>query len=175
MTVINEDGVCARAGESQPMALPLLKSLLLAGLLLFPNLEGLPVGFLIWEAIPFLCGMYALSYPVPGTDERRVGSLCSQEPHFLCFHFSLQKCQPNQLFLFLDLGCGRPHSRNFQQTDTQGLRGLALGWPVLGGGLFEWIQTQEKTSVIRNRAQVVARVKSASDTSLPCFSTADQA
>lgn len=57
----------------------------------------------------------------------------------------------------------------------QGLSKLALGCPALGGGgLFEWLQTHEKTRMMRNSIQVVARVRSASDTSLPCFSTADQ-
>lgn len=104
----------------------------------------------------------------------------------------LEACVPRNpasyVFIFLFKNANQINSSCFWVWDVEGhtagtsskqfrqeLRKLALGCPALGGGgLFEWLQTHEKTWMMRNSIQVVARVKPASDTGLPCFSTADQ-
>lgn len=63
------------------------------------------------EAVPFSCGMYSLKYPVPGAHGHRVGSSCSQEPHFLCFHFSSQIVNQTSSSCFWVWDVGRSHSR----------------------------------------------------------------
>lgn len=97
----------------------------------------------------------------------------------------LEACVPRNptsyVFIFLCKNANQTNSSCFWVWDVEGhtagtsskqfrkgLGKLAQGCPALGGGLFEWFQTHP------NSIQVVARVKSASDTSLPCSSTEDQ-
>lgn len=171
MTVASEDRVWERAGESQPTALCLLKSLPLT-FFSFQTLKGSLFCFSYGKLFPSSVECMPSTILFQGQMGCRIRSLSSQEPHFLCFHFSSQKCKPHQVFLFLDLRCGRSHSRNLQPTvqkRTQKAGCAVLHW---GRGLFEWIQTYGKMGAMRSSIQVVTRLKSASDTSFPCFPTA---
>lgn len=67
------------------------------------------------------------------------------------------KCKPNQLFLFLGLGCRRSHSRDpLANRSEGGSESCPLAALPLGGALFEWNLVLWK-EVEENSIQAVVR------------------
>lgn len=90
------------------------------------------------KAVPFPCGMYSLKYHAPGARGHKIGSLCSQELNFLCFHFSSQKTQTKPALPVSGFGMWKITQQGLSsKTGQKGPLKAAPWLSCMGGGLFE--------------------------------------
>lgn len=127
-----------RVGDSEHNCPSLLENLLFS-LFLFPNLGGLCVLFLITRLFPSPVECPPCNIMLQEHVDTELEASVLRSSTSYVFIFLLKKTKPNQLFLFLSLGCRRSHSRNSLANRSEGALKAAPWLPCMEEGCLNGI------------------------------------